>query len=727
MSLMTLQLDAEYYDSNEKYLTPVCACIRINDKSLVYWFPQDKAIFIEHWRKCMVRGVAIISYFASAEARFLLAMGFTEAELLSWKWLDPYVIWRMLTYSHPDYKYGDHYKDGKWFKSIPPPSGYKEETWDENDEGDLKPPPKEEFKYKRLESGLSAVLAARLHVVPDVDHKTAMRNLILTKKTFTEKEKAAIKAYCQEDVIHLKALFINLYKEVHKVTSGNCDIAQIMQLSRYSVCCGIMENNGIPFNVAKAENLGHNYYKVDDELIMACNEAYPMYVLRTSTKAEKAKGHRGVRWIESYDCWKDYIKNQKYEEMWPKSEKTNKFRKDKDTLEKFSGDATINLFRQTKKSRNHIKYFRPEGMMLIRKNIGSDGRIRVLLSPFGSKTGRNQPSVKQGYIYGMSTWIRPLVSDINGIILGGDFSAQEIALQGWISGDEKFLEAYRSGDPYTWFAQVTNSMQDDVYREHGKFYFKETKDLVPPEVQQICKTTRSAYKALLLGVGFGMGLDKLSVSITSARVLALPDNVKNVLNQAMIRGDQEKIEEIMTSVRVVSGNTDFQKSQYPASAWASTYRNHHYKTFSQYWKWRKAAIEQYYQQGYLKLNDGWCLLIGEDRDNTVANFPVQGTAACILRKAVENCIFAGLKVFSPLHDCIYISSTAEKEVKDRNTLTQCLKEAVKTICGDDIIRIDLDKYETDWVNFTSTYTKDKQADAFKLLGKYMVQNTQVAK
>ena len=40
--------------------------------------------------------------------------------------------------------------------------------------------------------------------------------------------------------------------------------------------------------------------------------------------------------------------------------------------------------------------------------VGPDGRNRVLLSMFGSKTGRNQPSNSR-FIFGPSCWLRSLI------------------------------------------------------------------------------------------------------------------------------------------------------------------------------------------------------------------------------------------------------------------------------------------------------------------------------
>ena len=45
--------------------------------------------------------------------------------------------------------------------------------------------------------------------------------------------------------------------------------------------------------------------------------------------------------------------------------------------------------------------------------VGSDGRSRIMLSPFRSKTGRNQPSSSR-FIFGSSVWLRGLIKPVEG-------------------------------------------------------------------------------------------------------------------------------------------------------------------------------------------------------------------------------------------------------------------------------------------------------------------------
>src|SRR5262249_30058713 len=86
--------------------------------------------------------------------------------------------------------------------------------------------------------------------------------------------------------------------------------------------------------------------------------------------------------------------------------------------------------------------------------VGPDGRNRVLLSPFGSKTGRNQPSNSK-FIFGPSCWLRSLIRPGPGrAVAYVDWSQQELGIAAALSGDRAMQEAYVSGDFYLTFARM---------------------------------------------------------------------------------------------------------------------------------------------------------------------------------------------------------------------------------------------------------------------------------
>ena len=97
-------------------------------------------------------------------------------------------------------------------------------------------------------------------------------------------------------------------------------------------------------------------------------------------------------------------------------------------------------------------------MRLSEFSVGHDGRSRAMLSPFRSKTGRNQPSSKR-FIFNSSAWIRSLIKPHQDKALAYiDWSQQEFGIAAALSKDEKMMQAYQSGDPYLEFAKLARQI-----------------------------------------------------------------------------------------------------------------------------------------------------------------------------------------------------------------------------------------------------------------------------
>jgi hypothetical protein len=123
--------------------------------------------------------------------------------------------------------------------------------------------------------------------------------------------------------------------------------------------------------------------------------------------------------------------------------------------------------------------------------VGADGRNRVLLSAFGSRTGRNQPSNTR-FVFGPATWLRSLIRPGPGrAVAYVDWSAQELGIAAALSGDPAMRDAYRSGDPYLWLARRVGAVPAEA-----------TKQTHPGEREQ--------FKVVSLGVLYGLSADGLA-------------------------------------------------------------------------------------------------------------------------------------------------------------------------------------------------------------------------
>jgi DNA polymerase I-like protein with 3'-5' exonuclease and polymerase domains len=126
--------------------------------------------------------------------------------------------------------------------------------------------------------------------------------------------------------------------------------------------------------------------------------------------------------------------------------------------------------------------------------IGSDNRDRCLISPFSSKTGRNQPSSVK-FIFNAPSLLRNFIQPPPGRALAYiDWSGAEFGIAARLSGDMAMQQSYQAPSPYLDFGKRIGA--------------------VPPEAT---KTTHRAehdlFKRALLGIQFGMGANTLAYRI----------------------------------------------------------------------------------------------------------------------------------------------------------------------------------------------------------------------
>ena len=141
------------------------------------------------------------------------------------------------------------------------------------------------------------------------------------------------------------------------------------------------------------------------------------------------------------------------------------------------------------------------GMRLSTLAIGDDNRNRCLLSPFGARSGRNTPSNSR-FIFGPAVWLRGLIKPEPGCGLAYiDWSGQEFGIAAKLSGDQRMIEAYQTGDPYLAFGKQIGCIPEDGTK---KTYQKE----------------RNRCKTVVLGTNYGMGAQALAAKINQPLIVA---------------------------------------------------------------------------------------------------------------------------------------------------------------------------------------------------------------
>ena len=227
--------------------------------------------------------------------------------------------------------------------------------------------------------------------VPSSEHKDQMRNLVLAGGPYSEDDRKSILEYCGEDVRLTTDLFL--------IMQHSIDWPRALFRGMYQESLSRMEYRGIPIDTGMLNRLRQDWQGLQARLVKEIDADYGVYDGLTFKTAE----------FERYLSEKDI--------PWPRTE-TGRLSLSDDV---FKDMTKTYPFLQGLKDLRHML----GAMKLNALAVGIDGRNRTMLSPFRSKTGRNQPSSAK-YIFGPAVWLRSLikpepgeVSDLRGLFSAG--------------------------------------------------------------------------------------------------------------------------------------------------------------------------------------------------------------------------------------------------------------------------------------------------------------------
>jgi DNA polymerase I-like protein with 3'-5' exonuclease and polymerase domains len=87
----------------------------------------------------------------------------------------------------------------------------------------------------------------------------------------------------------------------------------------------------------------------------------------------------------------------------------------------------------------------------------------------------------------------------------------------------------------------------------------------------------------------------------------------------------------------------------------------HQQTYPVYWKWSDAAVNHAMLRGWLNTVFGWRVHVGPKANpRSLANFPMQGNGAEMLRLACCLATEHGIRVCAPVHDALLIEAPADE-------------------------------------------------------------------
>ncbi len=333
-------------------------------------------------------------------------------------------------------------------------------------------------EFKCLTSGLSLPCGAGLlgalayHGLDGIEssEKDAMRALILRGGPWSDAERVAILDYCESDVSALRRLLPAMLPQI--------DLPRALVRGRYMAASARMESNGVPIDVSALTTIRTNWDVIQDRLIERIDADYGIY------DGRKFKANRWEAWTANHNI------------PWPRLP-SGAIALDDDTFREMA--RTYSAVGPIRELRTSLSQLRLNDL-----SVGSDGRNRCLLSAFGSRTSRNQPSNTR-FIFGPAVWLRGLIRPKPGMAVAYiDYEQQEFGIGAALSGDTAMRAAYASGDPYMTFARQAGAVPADATKHTHA-------------------AQREQFKVCALAVQYGMSAEglakKLDESVARGREL----------------------------------------------------------------------------------------------------------------------------------------------------------------------------------------------------------------
>lgn len=297
--------------------------------------------------------------------------------------------------------------------------------------------------------------------------KEEMRQLILMGGPWNFEDRQRILDYCQTDVDALSLLLPAILEET--------SLRHALLRGRYIHAVAHIEHFGSPIDVPLFEQLRKRWPDIQGELIEEIDKKYRVFEGRTF----------------KVSLFEKYLLDRQY--AWPRHD-TGSLKLDEDTFKDMTKRyPELHELHQLKSSLGKL-----------RKNslaVGRDGRNRTLLSPFSSRTSRNQPGTSE-FVFGLSSWMRGLLKPAPGNAIAYiDWSQQEFGIAAALSKDQNMMDAYESGDPYLAFAKQAGAAPPDATKKSHA-------------------SIRDQFKACVLAVQYGMGEHALALKVGTPPIFA---------------------------------------------------------------------------------------------------------------------------------------------------------------------------------------------------------------
>jgi DNA polymerase-1 len=108
----------------------------------------------------------------------------------------------------------------------------------------------------------------------------------------------------------------------------------------------------------------------------------------------------------------------------------------------------------------------------------------------------------------------------------------------------------------------------------------------------------------------------------------------------------------------------------------------HEQAYRKFWKWSRAAVDHAMFKGSLHTALGWHVNVRTDANpRSLANFPMQGNGAEILRLACCLGVGRGVRIAAPVHDAVLVSAPINTISDTVRTMRAAMAEAASQVLG----------------------------------------------
>ena len=300
--------------------------------------------------------------------------------------------------------------------------------------------------------------------VIDTAHKKEMRDRIIKGPPFSADERAAILAYCEEDVRALARLIKHIVPTIRSLPHA-------MMRATVQWSMAQQERRGVPLDLPLLERARTRWHAMQTDLVLEM-DPFGIYEI------EDGRPH----WRK--DRWADYVRQNHM--SWPTYVDGSLDERDQTFREMEGKYPQIGPLRELRYSISKLR--------LNDLSIGRDGRARTLLGAYGTKTARNAPSNSK-YIFGPAKWLRFFITPAPArVLIHRDYCQQEPQIAAVLSGDAALLAACETGDVYLGIAKQLGLAPEDAT------------DKTHPDI-------RALFKTVVLGIQYGLGAQSLATRV----------------------------------------------------------------------------------------------------------------------------------------------------------------------------------------------------------------------